>query len=120
VGKIEKYIKERSLIIGLCVIVVMLKIGIKNKMSSFEEHCKECEDKLGKSYPEVHKFLDQFAKVYGWSHRRIFHHNYGVELVRYYFGELQAKAAELHIKADCGDEIPKVNYWLDSNFWLNI
>ena len=84
-----------------------------------KEHCKECKDKLGKPYKEVHMFLDQFASKYGWSHRRILHHDYGIELVRFFFGELEAKAAELHIRSDCNGEIPKVTDWLYAEYFLN-
>jgi len=86
----------------------------------FEKHCKECEEKLGKRFEKVHTFLDQFAKEFGWSHRRIFHHEFGVEIIRYFMGEAASAAARLHIKADCNGRIPKVEDWLDADFWLNI
>jgi hypothetical protein len=86
----------------------------------FEEHCNQCEKELGQKFEKVHTFLDQFAKDYGWSHRRIFHHKYGIEIVRYFMGDLAAEAAKLHIKADCGGEIPEVEDWLDANYWLNV
>lgn len=83
-------------------------------MSSFEQHCKECEKKLGKRFEEVHKFLDQFASTLGYDHRKIFHHKYGVILIRHFFGDKAAEAAELHIKADCDGKVPDVEDWMNS------
>ena len=87
-------------------------------MSSFEQHCKECEEKLGDRFEEVHRFLDQFAGKLGYDHRKIFHHKYGVALVRHFFGDEAAKAAELHIKADCGGKVPDTDDWMDAMDFL--
>jgi len=67
------------------------------------EHEKECEKKLGKTWTEVHVFLDQFAQKYrGFVHRRLCHHQLGIEQVVRRFSEGARQAAELHIMQDLG------------------
>ena len=88
-------------------------------MANEDVHSDDCLKELGKEYRDVHRFLDQFAKIYGFSHRRILHHTYGIEMVRFFMGEMEAKAAEIHIKRDCHGEIPEPSDWLDSDYWLN-
>ena len=72
------------------------------------EHCLECEEKLGKPFEVVHRWLDEYARLYRhdpvtmhnhWRHR---HHKEGVEEVRRKWGDEAAKAAELHIMSDFG------------------
>lgn len=87
-------------------------------MPEFEEHCKETEKILGKRFEDVHEFLDVFAESFGVAHRMIFHNTHGVEVVRKFFGEESAKAAEIHIKQDCGN-IPKPEDWLDADYFIN-
>lgn len=70
-------------------------------MSSWDEHCLECEKQLGKPFKEVHMFLDQWHSKFGGRHRFILHHAEGVEKVREKFGDEAVKAAELHIMMDC-------------------
>lgn len=84
-----------------------------------EEHMEECEEKLGEGFEEVHRFLDTFAEKFGWSHRKVLHHSYGVEMVRQFFGKKAKEAAIIHIKADCDGEIPEIEDWLDADYWLN-
>lgn len=85
----------------------------------FKDHCKECEEKLGKPFDVVHRWLDEYAKLYFPStiHRAMRHHIAGVEEVRHKWGDEAAKAAELHILADMKDEgvnfIPDEKYWQD-------
>jgi len=71
-------------------------------MPSFEEHCKECKQKLGYAYPHVHRFLDKYAKKYNYSkrHRKILHNKKGIELVEKKWGKRAKQAAILHIQAD--------------------
>ena len=73
---------------------------------SFEEHCKECKQKLGKRHEDVHKWLDEFAfsAQYGMRHRRVRHHRAGIEKARRLFGEDGAQAAMLHVLADLREE----------------
>jgi len=70
----------------------------------YQEHCKECEEKLGKDWAVVHRWLDRHAK-YFWPnpvHRVFSHHRKGIEEVRRMWGDDAAKAAELHVLADMG------------------
>lgn len=85
----------------------------------FEDHCKECKEKLGHEFEVVHKFLDQHFKDFKYDHRRVFHHTYGIELVRYFWGDLAAKAAELHIRGDFNGELPSIEDWLNKDHYLN-
>ena len=74
----------------------------------FEDHCAECEQKLGRPYPEVHRFLDQFFKMLGPDkHRQELHHRNGIAMVRAKWGDDAAKAAELHIRSDFGGYLPE-------------
>lgn len=69
----------------------------------YKEHCKECEEKLGKDWAVIHRWLDEYARKVGvpW-HRTFRHHKEGVEEVRKKWGDEAAKAAELHIISDFG------------------
>lgn len=75
-----------------------------------EDHCNECIEILGQPFREVHLWLDEFAKNYSgterYKHRKFRHHKEGVEEARKLFGDLGAKAAELHIKSDTDGWIP--------------
>ncbi len=66
----------------------------------YEEHCKECVDKLGSPFSEVHLWLDEFAKTpkYGMKHRRVRHHLAGIaEAEKLFHG---GEAARLHVVSD--------------------
>lgn len=88
-------------------------------MPSAVDHERICRKMLGRSFPEVDEYLDQFsASLEGDSHRQMLHHTEGVEEVRRVFsekwgselGNLAAEAAQIHIKADFGiDYIPTPN-----------
>jgi len=71
-------------------------------MPQFKVHCRECQQKLGYSYPYVHKFLDQYAPQYHFSkrHRERLHNERGIRLVEKKWGKGAKKAAILHIEAD--------------------
>ena len=74
-------------------------------MATFQEHCEDCIRTIGSPFPHVHKWLDEHFGQDGYpgnKHRRIRHHKEGVEEARAQWGELAAKAAEIHIKADMG------------------
>jgi len=75
-------------------------------MASFDEHCEDCIRELGKPYPEVHIWLDEFFKKLGPKHRDVRHHTGGVEEVRKAWGDEAAKAAQIHIRKDCRGVIP--------------
>lgn len=69
-------------------------------MSSFDQHCKDCYRRFGKSYGGVHHWLDEMFKHVGPSHRELRHHTAGVEYCRKRWGDEGAEAAKLHILAD--------------------
>ena len=84
-------------------------------MASRKEHCKECKEKLGKPFNEVHKWLDGCATVIlegiaylDINHRRHRHHKEGLEEIRKIFGEDAYIAGKLHILSDFG-YIPSVS-----------
>lgn len=81
------------------------------RMPDLEYHCKECEELLGQRFAQVHKWLDELMydkniKLrYRTRHRKFRHNREGIEKVRKMWGELAAKAAEIHIRTDlrsCG------------------
>jgi hypothetical protein len=77
-------------------------------MASFQEHCSDCERELGKPYPEVHRFLDQYFSTLGpEKHRQQLHHKNGIAMVRAKFGDEAAKAAEIHIRKDFYGLLPE-------------
>lgn len=78
-------------------------------MSSYKEHCIECQKKLGKDWSVVHLWLDEFFAKMGWDvkHRDIRHHEVGIEEVRKMWGDDAAAAARLHIEADFYGYVPK-------------
>jgi hypothetical protein len=67
-----------------------------------EEHCLECEQKLGQAFPEVHRWLDEFAgsEKYGMRHRSVRHHEEGIQEIVELFGPKAGEAARLHIVSD--------------------
>jgi len=91
----------------------------------YKEHCAECEAKLGKQWNIIHRWLDEYAKIY-WPdmvHRVHRHHKEGIEEVRKMWGDEAAEAAILHVKADFEgfpwkfeDEIPTEE---ELKFYLN-
>ena len=75
-------------------------------MATFEEHCQDCLRQLGESFEHVHLWLDELQEEYGPMHRPFRHHTGSVEIARAQWGDRAARAAELHIKADCLGRIP--------------
>ena len=61
-------------------------------MSTLKEHCEDCKKELGKSFEEVHAYLDQWMGKFGGRHRFLFHHKEGVEEIRLKFGDEAAQA----------------------------
>ena len=95
----------------------MLFTGLRVRVSSFppfkgkimshiNTHCADCLRELGKEYREVHMWLDELFVKLGPKHRDARHHEGGIEEARKLFGEEGAKAAEIHIKEDCGGIVP--------------
>lgn len=82
---------------------------------TFELHCRECQDKLGRPFSEVHRWLDEFFPTLTVDHRRKRHHLAGIRECAIFFGDEAAQAAQLHIISDLkedgrwesGDRIPE-------------
>ena len=68
--------------------------------------------KFGKSYAEVHRWLDEFAgkPPYDMRHRKKRHHLVGIEEVRKMWGDEAAEAARQHTLTDL-----KMEGWRDSD-----
>ena len=77
---------------------------MENPVSSLEEHKADTMKRLGNSHEDVHRYIDHWHEKYGGKHRFMLHHQEGVEEIRQKFGDGGAKAAECHIKMDCGGE----------------
>lgn len=71
-------------------------------MASFQEHCADCVAALGEPFDTVHLWLDAFFPVYGFDHRPERHHDAAVAEIRRMWGEMAARAAEIHILKDYG------------------
>lgn len=73
-----------------------------------EKHSARTQEALGRPWPEVHDYLDQYAPLMParLAHRVLLHHALGVEKCVAEFGEDARPAAELHIRDDFGGEIP--------------
>jgi hypothetical protein len=75
-------------------------------MAGIEEHCADCRRELGGDFRHVHVWMDALFKTLGPKHRSARHHMGGVEQVRKMWGDDAAKAAEIHIRKDCGGKLP--------------
>ncbi len=71
-------------------------------MPSFEQHCAEARTTFGAPFEDVHRWLDEYAgrPPWGMRHRRLRHHQSGIEQVRVLWGNTAADAARQHIMAD--------------------
>jgi len=80
-------------------------------MATFEKHCEAAKVKFGKSYEEIHKWLDEFSGVepYRSRHRRVRHHEHGIREAVDIFGEYAAEIARQHIVIDLTEEGWKKN-----------
>lgn len=88
-------------------------------MSTLEAHKIDTINQLGKSYEDVHKYIDRWHVKFGARHRFVLHHKEGIEEIREIFGDEGASAAECHIRLDCGGRIPnKDDYRLGKVDWL--
>ena len=75
-----------------------------------DQHVKRTLRIYGRRADDIHLFLDQFWDKYRISHRRLLHHQLGIELVVRQFGEEAGGPAKLHIIDDLGC-VPAI--WLD-------
>ncbi len=68
----------------------------------FEDHCLECIQKLGSPFPEVNRWIDEYfgTPEYGVHHRKVRHHEAGINEAIKLFGAKAGEAARLHIIAD--------------------
>ena len=81
-------------------------------MASYEDHCAECKEKLGKDWAVVHRWLDEFFAQFNGSghpeiHRDLRHHEGGIAEVRLKWGDQAAEAARLHIARDFHGWVPR-------------
>ena len=75
-------------------------------MSTFEKHCEESIRLFGQPFEEVHRWLDQFQGTpeYGMRHRRVRHHEAGIQDAMKLFGEKADQVARQHIISDLKEE----------------
>lgn len=82
-------------------------------MSSCEQHAKDSEKAGYGKWLCVHKWLDEYVKIYKtydsiWKGHRIHrHHREGIKEVEEKWGKDAAKAAELHIRSDFDGYLPE-------------
>lgn len=85
----------------------------RRAIPDLKTHERECVETLGEPWTHVHEWLDAYFAEMGPSHRRMRHHREGVEEARRLWGDDAARAAEIHIKADCGGRVPKKSDYED-------
>ena len=75
-------------------------------MSSFEKHCEESIRLFGQPFEEVHRWLDEFQGTphYGMRHRRVRHHEAGIQEAIKLFWEKAGQIARQHIISDLKEE----------------
>lgn len=75
-------------------------------MSTFEAHCQESIELFGQPYEEVHRWLDEFqgTEKYKMRHRRVRHHEAGIQQAIQLFGEQAGPVARQHIISDLKEE----------------
>ncbi|MGD9661519.1 MAG: hypothetical protein AB7U63_09615 [Porticoccaceae bacterium] len=81
-------------------------------MPIFEIHCELAAQKFGRPYEEIHKWLDAFCGMepYRSRHRRVRHHDAGIQEAITIFGECAEAVARQHIVMDLKEE-----GWKDSD-----
>ena len=75
-------------------------------MSKLEDHCAQSLGLFGKDFERLHRWLDELAgsERYGMRHRRVRHHEAGIEEAVRLFGEEVRPVARQHIIADLKEE----------------
>ena len=73
---------------------------------TFSEHCDESTRLFGKPWEEVHLWLDEFAGQpgFGMQHRRVRHHQAGLNEFCRLFGAEAVTVARQHIVSDLQQE----------------
>ena len=75
-------------------------------MAKIKDHAEDCRRLLGKPFLEVHKFLDQYAKIfppvnsYLDYHRTFLHNSYGIKIIRAKWGYKASMAGLVHLYRD--------------------
>jgi len=75
-------------------------------MAKIETHIRDCEFLLGKGFEDIHRYLDQYAKIfnpmkYGEFHRIFLHNKEGLKEIKENFGFYAEIAAKIHLIRDC-------------------
>jgi ribosomal protein S27AE len=81
-------------------------------MATFEEHCKETTEKLGRPFEQVHKWLDEFQDKMGPGHRAMRHNALGILDCIDQWGYEAAAAACIHIHRDEHSHEKKGALWI--------
>lgn len=71
---------------------------------TLEEHCQQSITFFGESFEEVHRWLDEFAGKTSFRHRRLRHHEKGIQQIIEMYGDKAGRAARLHIISDLKEE----------------
>lgn len=72
----------------------------------YADHCAQSISHFGKPFGEVHLWLDEFAGSleYGMRHRKVRHHERGIQEAIRLFGDEAGPVARQHIIADLKEE----------------
>lgn len=81
-------------------------------MATYEEHCKETVEKLGKPYEQVHQWLDALQPTMGPEHREIRHNLFGVKYCINKWGFEAGAAACIHIQRDEHMHVKEGDLWI--------
>jgi len=75
-------------------------------MATFEKHCEAAISKFGKPYKEIQLWLDEFhgKEPYFTRHRRLRHHEQGIQEAVKIFGKHADAVARQHIVIDLKEE----------------
>ena len=71
---------------------------------TLEEHFHQSTVFFGEAFEEVHRWLDEFAGKTTFRHRRLRHHQEGIQQIIAMYGEKAGKVARLHIVSDLKEE----------------
>jgi hypothetical protein len=70
-------------------------------MASLDQHVRDCNEFLGDGCVAVNRWIDEWFSKMGPAHRKVRHHQEGVEEAKRLFGDIGALAAAVHILRDC-------------------
>jgi len=74
-------------------------------MANRQVHCQDCMMLFGRTFNEVHAFLDHMAGVYHVKefydyHRTYYHNKYGLHIIEKRWGAKAVKAGKIHLLRD--------------------